>query len=217
MINWLAVLLAGPASAQMGQLESKLSELELKLKQAESQNLDLQLIVEERKLETHRLLKAKVEQLDFVTSTTEGGDAKSDIQEPAPIQSNNEEPEVANSSVIPQKSHILVVGDARVSEKHLLGICKNCGIRPNQVRFKLEFNAFDKINFKSLSHNPNVAGILIGPLPHKIKGCDDPANILLNGDGYPPSMKVETNAGELKITKTAFRSALVTLLSIISS
>ena len=207
----------------------KITGLELKLEQIEEEHLELQLKLVEREqelCEVKRLLAEKDDQTDTVLTSTAAilsspdiagkGHRSTTLRQETP-QPHGEETPIADGYVIPRQCHILVVGDARTHENHLLGICKSFGIEPHQVKFKLDFNAFDKIDIKSLAYDSKIAGILIGPLPHKVPGCDDPANVLMTGDGFPPSLKVETNSGELKITKAAFRTTLKALLIRISS
>ena len=191
-----------------------------KLEQIKEEHLELQLKLVEREIElseVKQLLAEKDDETDTVpTNTAEVGLGPTTLRLETP-QPHGEETPIADGYVIPRQCHILVVGDARTHENHLLGICKSFGIEPHQVKFKLDFNAFDKIDIKSLAYDSKIAGILIGPLPHKVPGCDDPANVLMTGDGFPPSLKVKTSAGELKITKTTFRTTLEALLIMISS
>jgi hypothetical protein len=121
-------------------------------------------------------------------------------------------PGTIDGSVLPPRTHILVIGDSRVQEQKLAGICKQLRIDKDQVQFELDYNAFDNISLDSLQYNGSIAGILIGPVPHKVRGCDDPANTLISSIGFPPTVKIETSSGELKITKSSFREALNRLL-----
>jgi len=91
------------------------------------------------------------------------------------------------------------------------------GLEKNQVEIHLSYKAFDSLDISTLQYNDSVAGVLIGPVPHKVPGQDDPVEALLRGEGYPPTIRVETSSGELKITKSSFREALETLLVRIAS
>lgn len=126
-------------------------------------------------------------------------------------------PDACASALFGRRSRILVVGQSQVSESHLLGICKTMGLKKNQVDFRLAYDAFDSLDIKSLQYNNTVAGILVGPLPHKVRGQDNPIEALIDGDGYPPTVRVESRAGELKITKSSFKEGLENLLTSISS
>lgn len=216
-----------PASTKSAteSLEQKILGLKLKLEQVEEENLELQLKLALRESELHEVKLSLAEnevQSDFTLLDAEPIKSDPEFEKAIPLTDNTveldvEQNTVVGSAAIPHRSHILVVGDSRTNENHLLGICKSYGIKPSQIEFHLDFNAFDKVDFKSLAYDPKIAGILIGPLPHKVPGCDDPANVLTTNDGFPPSLKVETSAGELKITKASFRSALEKLLVKISS
>lgn len=118
---------------------------------------------------------------------------------------------------LPTRSRIIVVGESRAAEVHLLGICKAMGLEKDQVDFRLSYKAFDSLDIGTLQYNDSVAGILIGPVPHKVPGQDDPVQALMRGEGYPPTIRVESSSGELKITKSSFREALETLLTRIAS
>lgn len=126
-------------------------------------------------------------------------------------------PSPATDATLPTRSRIIVVGESRAAEAHLLGICKAMGLEKDQVDFRLSYKAFDSLDIGSLQYNDSVAGILIGPVPHKVPGQDDPVQALMRGEGYPPTIRVETSSGELKITKSSFKEALETLLTRIAS
>lgn len=123
----------------------------------------------------------------------------------------------APAPVLAARARILVIGQSRVSEQHLLGICKGMDLERDQVEFRLSYDAFDSLDIGSLQYNESVAGILIGPVPHKVPGQDDPVQALMRQEGYPPTVRIETNSGELKITKSSFRDALQNLLTRIAS
>lgn len=126
-------------------------------------------------------------------------------------------PAKAPDELLPPRSRILVLGSSTIAEQKLTGICKQLGIAKEQIEFVLEYQAFDHIDFRTLKYNNAIAGILIGPVPHKVPGCDDPANTLQREEGYPPTVKVESSNGELKITKSSFRASLEKLLVKIGS
>ena len=129
----------------------------------------------------------------------------------------SQKPEAISGATLPARSRIIVVGESRAAEPHLLGICKAMGLEKDQIDFRLSYKAFDTLDIGSLQYNDSVAGILIGPIPHKVPGQDDPVQALKRGEGYPPTVRVETSSGELKITKSSFREALETLLTRITS
>lgn len=125
--------------------------------------------------------------------------------------------EIAINDILPIRSKILIVGGSQVAQNQLWGICKSLGLRKDQVQFVLDYNAFDTVSVGSLRYNSGVAGILVGPVPHKVPGCDDPANTLQQSPGYPPTVKITNKSGELKITKSSFRSAVQKLMLQIAS
>lgn len=132
-------------------------------------------------------------------------------QTPAPVPSS------VSGTILPVRSRIIVIGKSHATEQHLLGICKAVGLDKDQVDFRLSYKAFDSLEIGALQYNDSVAGILIGPVPHKVPGQDDPVQALMRQEGFPPTVRVETSSGELKITKSSFREALENLLTRIAS
>ena len=140
-------------------------------------------------------------------------------QQSTPVETPPEEsvaPELPGEP-LPGRSRIVVVGESRVAETQLAGICKSLGIVKDRVEFRLSYKAFDTLDINTLQYNDTIAGILIGPVPHKVPGMDDPAQALLTMEGFPPTVKIQNTSGVLKITKTSFREALRSLLTLIAS
>jgi hypothetical protein len=210
-------------------LQQRLSELKSRVTSVEDENAELKLLNEELQSQIRSLqeaLSAKEHQISelFARVSNAGSGAVGDLTPLGDIGAKvadrpAERTRSATSQVanLPDRTHILVVGASRVPESRLLGICKNLGVEKHQVQFRLDFKAFNETEIASLAYDSKLAGILVGPLPHKVPGCDDPANHLTTGNGYPPAVKIVTHSGELKITKAAFRSALSSLLVKISS
>ncbi|MDZ7790374.1 MAG: hypothetical protein U5L08_07775 [Xanthomonadales bacterium] len=155
-------------------------------------------------------LEERLEQLRLDWENSQGKQALAPTPKPS-------SPRRISGETLPLRSRIIVVGQSRAAESHLAGICKHMGIDKDQVDFRLGYNAFDSLDINSRSTTHSVAGILIGPVPHKVPGQDDPVQALMRGEGYPPTVRVETNSGELKITKSSFRDALENLLTRIAS
>ena len=122
-----------------------------------------------------------------------------------------------SGELLPRRARIVVLGESRVAEPQLAGICKSLGIEKDRFEFRLSYKAFDTLDINTLQYNDSVAGILIGPVPHKVPGMDDPPQALLTKEGFPPTVKIENSTGILKITKSSFREALRSLLTLIAS
>lgn len=155
-------------------------------------------------------LETQLEHLMAEVARERGAEARQP-EPPQPIPDHEPAP------VLAARARILVIGQSRVPEQHLLGICKAMELERDQTEFRLSYDAFDSLDIRSLQYNESVAGILIGPVPHKVPGQDDPVQALMRQEGYPPAVRVETNSGELKITKSSFRDALQSLLTRIAS
>ena len=150
----------------------KITSLENKLEQVEEEHVVLQLKLVEREQELIKVKRLLTEidtdsEIDLTDTSKKGHQSTTLIQ--GESQASGAELSLINGSVIPRRSHILVVGGARTQQNHLQGICKSFGIRAHQMKFELDFYAFNRINIKSLAYDSKIAGILIGPLPHKIK------------------------------------------------
>ncbi len=188
-------------------------ELQARVDSLEAANGDLHLLLSEkdtRLTELEALIRDLKRQLQERTVTIPP-EARSEAGPSAGTE------EISIDHILPRRSKILIVGESQVAENQLWGICKSLGLRKDQVEFVLDYNAFDTVSFASLRYNSGVAGILVGPVPHKVPGCDDPANTLQQSPGYPPTVKVTNKSGELKITKSSFRSAVQKLMLQIAS
>lgn len=108
---------------------------------------------------------------------------------------------------------ILVIGDSRVNQKHLIGILKSLGIEESRVEFVLDYEGAKRYNFDRL-RNSEYRVILAGPMPHSIKGKGDYSSMIekIRDDIEYPRVVELRSSSELKITKENFRSALESLL-----
>jgi hypothetical protein len=115
---------------------------------------------------------------------------------------------------------LLIVGCQEKMEDEIVGVSKGLGI----ARKRLEFVRYDdatNYNFKKLEYLPTYAAILVGASPHSTKGKGDSRSILSrmqyleeHREKYPTVVRLtaENLSGQLKITKTNFRSALSELM-----
>lgn len=204
------------ATEEVADLTKRNSELE-----QESQELRLELHmlreqVEQRSTSLDRLTGLILRLENWVQSIEVDWKAIQETTPPAPEEEPSSPPK-ESGELLPARSRIVVVGESRVAEAQLAGICKSLGIEKDRIDFRLSYKAFDSLDINTLQYNDSVAGILIGPVPHKVPGQDDPAQALLTKEGFPPTVKVENNSGVLKITKSSFREALQNLLTLIAS
>ena len=70
-------------------------------------------------------------------------------------------------------SKIIVIGDSRINKNEMEIIAKKNGIDPRRIEFVLEFDKITNYNFEKFKYNLSYSDILIGPIPHKVKGLDE--------------------------------------------
>jgi len=78
---------------------------------------------------------------------------------------------------------------------------------------------YEKMNSNNISidnlqvHNSKYDGILLGAMPHKVKGRMKEANSLIdvmlsNPENYPPFVVARTQAGKLEFNFSSFKRAI---------
>lgn len=83
-------------------------------------------------------------------------------------------------------------------------IAKKNGIDPKKIEFELDYEKF--------KYNMSYSDVLIGPMPHKVKGLDESSSFLSmvreHPEDYPKIIELR-DANELKITKQSFLNGLL--------
>ena len=91
-------------------------------------------------------------------------------------------------------------------------IAKHNGIDPKRLEFVIDFSKYTNYDFSKFKYNMLYSDILIGPIPHKVKGLDESASFLAmvknNPESFPNVIELRS-ANELKITKQSFLSGLL--------
>ena len=80
----------------------------------------------------------------------------------------------------------------------------------------LDYSKLTNLKFSKFQYNDKIDGIIIGPVPHSARDKGNYTSIvqtLTEEDGYPRVIKCQTEAGNLKITKSALHNALKELKS----
>lgn len=116
--------------------------------------------------------------------------------------------------ILPEKRQIIVIGDSNITKNVLLGIAKSFGLAERQIDFYLEYQRIKQEGVRKYRYNDRIAGILVGPCPHKAANVYDCNSLLeqLREEGFPPFEEIRTERGELKITRSSYRQALLRLL-----
>ena len=109
-------------------------------------------------------------------------------------------------------SKIIVIGDSRINKNEMEIVAKKKGIDPRKIEFVLEYDKFSNYNFEKFKYNMSYSDILLGPIPHKVKGLDESSSFLTmvrkNPDIFPKVIDIR-NSNELKITKNSFLNGLL--------
>lgn len=109
-------------------------------------------------------------------------------------------------------SKIIVIGESRVNKSDLEYIAKKNGIDPKKIEFELDYEKLTNYNFEKFKYNMSYSDVLIGPMPHKVKGLDESSSFLSmvreHPEDYPKIIELR-DANELKITKQSFLNGLL--------
>ena len=104
---------------------------------------------------------------------------------------------------------IVILGDSQISVEDIIKTIKKCGISRERVELHLDYH-LKGFNVESLKYSLNHSLILLGPMPHSIKGKDIYSSLVsrIEGeDGFPPVQRLTAN-NTLKITKTSIKNAI---------
>lgn len=109
-------------------------------------------------------------------------------------------------------SKIILIGQSRVNKSDLEHIAKDNGIDPKRIEFELDYEKLTNYNFERFKYNMSYSDVLIGPMPHKVKGLDESSSFLSmvreHPEDYPKIIELR-DANELKITKQSFLNGLL--------
>ena len=99
-----------------------------------------------------------------------------------------------------------------ISKDIMVSIAKKYGIKESRLEFELDYNRLHNYNFKNLRNNMLYSDVLVGPLPHKVKGIENYSSFLAmaeaNPEEFPKIIRLE-GTNELKITKQSFLDGLL--------
>jgi hypothetical protein len=116
--------------------------------------------------------------------------------------------------ILPEKRMIVVIGDSTITSNILSAIARSFGLTTRQLDFQLDYHRIKQAGVEKYRYNDRVAGILVGPCPHKMANSYDCNSLLdlLREEGFPPFEEIRNERGELKITRSSYRQALERLL-----
>ena len=102
----------------------------------------------------------------------------------------------------------------------MVGIAKDFELGRNNLEIKNDYDKLKGFNIEDIRYISPYSGILIGPVHHKVEGLGNYSSIvqkLQKEEGFPPTIELRTESGELKITKTTFKAGLRNMLTIINA
>lgn len=101
---------------------------------------------------------------------------------------------------------IIMFGDTRIKIEDIYGCLKSLGI--SKKRFEhIPYEEMTNYDLRNLEYNNTYRLILIGPMPHSVKGKGEYASgieWLMNNNYIAKTIKMDN----LKITKTTFKNAI---------
>ncbi|HOP59782.1 MAG TPA: hypothetical protein PKZ60_00015 [Candidatus Saccharicenans sp.] len=114
---------------------------------------------------------------------------------------------------------ILILGDLDIHEKDIYGIAKEYDIPNKNIDIIKDWDKIKSYDIEKLRYNSRYDGIMIGPVPHSVKGRGDYSSVIetLNESGFPVHVDVREPNGELKITKSTFRQKMKLLIELIEA
>lgn len=115
---------------------------------------------------------------------------------------------ITNSST----GKIVIIGQTKTRPHHLEKVADQLKIDVNRLEFYLDYEAFKNHPFEKYKWNDNYACILVGEMPHKVRGLGDESSMIAqiqnNQEIYPPLKRVMNVAGDLKIGKSSLKRTL---------
>lgn len=109
------------------------------------------------------------------------------------------------------KAKILLIGNTETKVSDLMKAAKYMGIDAEKIEYFLDYEKITNFNFGKLRYSTVYSDILVGPIPHKVKGIEENSSLIVmiesNQEEFPKLTKVMSE-GELKISKNSFQKAL---------
>lgn len=109
-------------------------------------------------------------------------------------------------------SKILIIGHSMINKNDMINIARQYGINESKLEFKLDYKKLSNYDFSILKNNMNYSDILVGPMPHSVRGINSYSSFLVMTEREPESFPKITklkDANELKITKETFKKAIL--------
>lgn len=122
-----------------------------------------------------------------------------------------------------KKLRLVVIGDSLLNNSQILAEFTSFGLDVHNIELHTDHDKYRTLDTNNLlAIRSRFDGILLGPMPHRMKGDFEKADNLIvqmerNTAQYPPFVVVRDKRGDLKITKSSLRKAIENLMVIIKS
>ena len=105
------------------------------------------------------------------------------------------------------RSKILIFGACELNEALVFKIARETGLNPDTLDIRGDYKKL-KNEAMRIKKDASYTGIILGPVPHKVKGSNATSPIeYFKGPGFPFTVEAKTYSGTLKITEQSLRDA----------
>jgi hypothetical protein len=100
-----------------------------------------------------------------------------------------------------------------MKKSDVLAIGKDYGFAHQQLEF-VDYEEAKHNSYRKLESNMNYAGIILGPIPHKVQDLEDHTSLvqMLNQPGYPNTFVARVES-ELKLSKHLLKKGFANVVS----
>ena len=112
-----------------------------------------------------------------------------------------------------KNAKVLIFGDSRTNVDELIKGAKELGLDPKLLEFRLDYKKNKHFDFRVLKNNQTYSDVMLGPNAHKSMGIGNNTSAIEmfneHPELYPNKVDIQTESGQLKITKSSFMNALM--------
>ena len=110
-----------------------------------------------------------------------------------------------------RKTKVLVFGELSGKKNEYIFRAKKLGLSENNLEF-VDYNEAKKFDVAKLEYSDVYSDIIVGPIPHKVKGLEDYSSFLAQMEDHPekyPKVLKATANNTLKLSVTSFESCII--------
>lgn len=105
---------------------------------------------------------------------------------------------------------VYILGDLKIRDNDISGIFKELSIDAERVKIIKGYDELKNQNFNKFQYDSSIRLILVGPMPHSMKGKGRYSSMITRmetEDGFPRVVRLGTE-GTLRVTKSNLKKAL---------